>query len=339
MRVLIVGAGATGQVIGAALAAQSDKVAYLVRHSSADTLELCVTKLPMRSLGQFRSREWRSTCASYSSVSAVLSAGIAWDAVFLAVAAPALRGAWLPELLRGCQTAVIIFIAGGVADSERSHLIASGATEGRLLQLGFTAIAWQSPLPALHASLSAILASPTAAVPPAKISCVTPSPLLLAGPAIATELAKALHAGGVPCTAVRSVADLVFADCILLPLCAALGCVGWSFARLRANGELRTLAAATSRECIGVAQKTSAGPSLLWRFLVHFIRGHLLFLILLLAPLVLPFDFEAYLAHHFGAKHGVSGQIDLFLDAFDKESGDDALCLRELLRRRRVRRE
>jgi len=135
---------------------------------------------------------------------------------------------------------------------------------------------------------------------------------------------------------VASVADLVFADAILLPLCAALSCVGWSFSRFKADAELRALAAAAARECIFVAQR-SAGPSLMWRLLAPFVRGWLLCLIVMVAPLVLPFDLEAYLAHHFGAKRGVSGQVDLFLTAFADEAkggGAGGGRLHELQRRR-----
>ena len=172
----------------------------------------------MRVLAQWRGREWRCSCRAYDSVGAALVDG-PWDAVVLALAAPALRGSgdepapWLQDLLSATNTAAstLVFVAGGVAGSERSILLAAGAAEQRLLQLGFTAIAWQAPLPPLSAS------APSApSGPPSHIECVVPGPLLLAGPAPrAAMLAAALRGGHLPCDAVRSVEDLLFADAVV----------------------------------------------------------------------------------------------------------------------------
>eukprot|EP00966_Prymnesium_polylepis_P237179 5485329-Prymnesium_polylepis.1 len=87
-KVLVVGAGAVGQVLAVAFAKSGCEVGFFLRPgaAAASSLTLRVSRLPMRVLAQWRGHEWRCSCRAYDSVDAAIVDG-PWDAVVLAVAA------------------------------------------------------------------------------------------------------------------------------------------------------------------------------------------------------------------------------------------------------------
>lgn len=319
--VLVVGAGAVGAVIASALAAADCEVAFLLKPSRAkalagDAITLSTLCRPLHAMLQRSRSAARHSFRVFGSTAAAATAR-KWDVVILAVAAPALRDrAWLAQAVSLAPDGVLVFVAGGVAGSEYGLLGEAGATQAQLCQLGFTCIAWQPPL--LRPGEAAPAAA--AATPRLETHYVAPGPLLLAGQA-APALAARLRVGGLGCSLVASVdAELLHADAVLLPLCCALEVAGWSFAALRRDAALRGLCAGAARECLAVAHK-SVGASLLWWLAPFFVRGWLLWLLALLAPFALPFDIEAYLHTHFGAKGAVNGQTRLFLEGFSASGG------------------
>ena len=350
-RILVVGAGAVGQVLGAALA-ERHEVAFLLKPSSAaaakakDGFSMAVRRLPIRLLLQFQRPHLRHKGLAVFVKPEEAAASGSWDVVILAIAAPALRDEqWLCSLVDSVvqmygvdnmdgHTTTLCFVAGGVAGSERELLLRAGAHPAQLAHIGFTCIAWEPPLVPLSAGGGAIPGSGAVADSNTTVEFVSASPLLLSGPKGHVQpLAAALRAGGLPTSVVTNVdKELGYADAVLLPFCCGLEAAHWSFARLRRDAHLRALTAGASRECLAVTQAT-VGRSLLWMLVALFLRAWTIYLILLLAPLVLPFDLEAYLRQHFGLKRGVHGQTSLFLDAFgskmDRTRGEMLRALRQ----------
>ena len=293
MRVLMVGAGAVGQVYGWHLGMGGAEVHVLVKPAYADAARGGFVLYPPKTTTPTR---W--TPRGVLSRPAEVAAGT-WDQVWLAIPSTALRGEWLPELVAHMGGATLVSLLPGLRDRD---VLAALVPDERLV-VGLIAFsAWHAPLGGEP------LPEPGTAWwhPP-----LTPS--VFEGPAApVTALLAALRGGG--CPAVKGAATEAAArgSSFLTPVVAAMECAGWTFSGLRGQ-RWCTLAASAAREALAVScahLDTPRGPAALA------MTPAVVRLATRVVPLVAPMDFEAFLRVHFGK---VGGQTQLALDTWVEE--------------------
>lgn len=276
-RILLVGAGAVGQVYGRHLQRGGATVAFYVRPKYAAELRKGVWMWPLnegRAAVRFEGFEVLTTPDEV--------AARTWDQVWLCVSSPALRqGDWVERLSEATGTAIWLTLQPGMMDRD---LLLGYIPAERLASGIITFIAWSAPLPGETLAPTGIMYW----LPP-----LTPTPF--AGPG-AEALAASLRAGG---AGARVVADLrttnVVGEAVLLPAMAALESAGWTFAGFRrGDAPERAIAAIRESTAISAAYVETHVP---WA--LKLLQPWVLRLATRLAPLLMPFDIETYLKYHF----------------------------------------
>jgi hypothetical protein len=280
MQVLIVGAGAVGQAYGWHLQQAGWQVTYLVRPHHVATLRQGLVVYP--GLGKPRWTPSRFQAFDIVTTPAEVAAR-RFDQVWLTVPSPALAEPWLDELAAAWGDAGIVMLQPGLDDRARLLQL---VPEARLCRGVITLSSFHAPLPGQQ------VPEPGMAwwFPP-----LTPTPL--SGPAaIVLPAVAALRKGRCPAKAfVGREVDAAYGSAFLLPLVAAMETADWSFAGLR-QPKHRAQAAAAIRQALTVtaAEKSKGTP-----WFTPLIRGPVIGLVTRVAPLVVPFDFEAFLRVHF----------------------------------------
>lgn len=260
-KILIVGAGAVGQVFALHLSRGGGEIAFLVKPSHPLEAEL-------RLFPQARGRATLSGFRRLTSAEEV--ARERWDQVWLAVPSNALSGAWLPELLEATGDATVVALA---PESEAS------VPDERLVLGAIPFMAWQQPLPGGSGEPGvAYWVPPLARIPLSGLEeRVKP-------------VAELVTAGGLPIRRVADTAKLgAPVNAALIPLVAALELAGWSLRAFR--GRWPRLAASAAREAMRL---TGVPPAFGW-----LVRAWSLRWVLWLTSRTVPFDLEAYLRYHF----------------------------------------
>lgn len=284
MQVLIVGAGAVGQVYGRHLAAAGHDVTFFVKPRYAAD---CAGGMALHRLTHFRVRSevWRD----YRVISTLeeVAAG-RWEQIWLCIASDALRSPLATDVLALAGTATVVCLQPGPEDGDR--ISAQLTDPAQMVQGLITFISYQSPLPGragpqgMAYFLSAL------------------APGLFSGEASRVQaVVQALKQGGM---AARTVNDLDEAaggaEGFLIPLVAGLELHGWrlsGFARSPAFALARA-AALETLAILAVARGARVGPQ---RLLLSRPATRVL---LFMAPKVLPLALEPYLEYHF-SKVGV----------------------------------
>jgi 2-dehydropantoate 2-reductase len=274
VKILIVGAGAVGQVYGWHLAKAGHEVAALGRPSQAGAAQ---EGFVLSSLQDAKDRElgrW-VPAAFYTGGREVDDS---WDQVWLCVGTHALDESWLKPLASRTPSASVVSLQPGTAVRERlsqfwpRQAIIRGVigmiSAGRNGNLG---AAFYFP-PGVKSQFSA--------VPKDK----------------ARSVVKALRAGGVPAQVVED-ADLALAwgSGFLMPNIVTLESVEWSISRL-ASWSVAALAARAAREAHSLVARRYGRRRPLWSYLI---RAPLLMVGWRVGRWVMRFDLEAYLKMHF----------------------------------------
>ncbi|HEX7881029.1 MAG TPA: 2-dehydropantoate 2-reductase N-terminal domain-containing protein [Candidatus Eisenbacteria bacterium] len=273
---LIVGAGAVGQVFGHYMALGGASVGVSVRPHRVDEARRFtlyrVTGRDRTDTGVFRPITVVSTPAEV--------AGHSWDQIWLCVPSDALDRSWLESLIAASGSTTIVGLTPGLHDAARlrewfpSHRHVDGV-------IGF--MAWHSPLPG-----EARGPGTSVWLPPLSAS-------FFDGPD-AGSIVNVLRSGGLPAQVKRGAAGLgAQASALMLPVIGALGEAGWSLRDL-IHGRRLAPAMASARHALRVVDRVHGTNSAFLRFIA---RAWLARLALGLAPRIVPFPFEAYLRVHF----------------------------------------
>lgn len=284
MRILIVGAGAVGQVYGWYLRAGGAQVGFYVRPKYVAELRGGFDVYPnIREHARWEAPELYSTPEEAGAVK--------WDQVWLCVSADALHGDWLPALCAATAPAVVACFTPGMKDGERLRSLV-GAERAMAAMIPF--IAWQAPLPGETLD------------PPGVAWYLPPlSPTPFSGPDAPVRAAvAALKAGGMSAKAVKDVGrNTAIGSAVLNPFMAHLELAGWSFARFRA--EQTRSAVDTSNEAIRIAAAWHNRP-VPWP--TKLVRPWMLSIISHVAVWWMPFNLEVYLRYHFTKVGGQTRQ-------------------------------
>lgn len=280
MEILIVGAGAVGQVYGRHLAAAGHNITFFVKPAHAPAL---ADGMPLHRLGWLRhqSETWRG----YRLISDLPEvARQDWDQVWLCMSADALKAPLTRAVLGAAGRATVVCLQPGPGSAELVQERLS--MPGQLVRGLITFISYQSPLPGRPGPAGiAYFLSPLA-------------PGLFAGePERVAGVVAALRAGGM---AARVTPDIDLAaggaEAFLNPMVAALECNGWRLGDFAAS-EAFVLGRQAALEALAIEGVTRGLRLLPFRLLLSGPGSRLL---LLLAPRVLPLALEPYLAYHFG---------------------------------------
>lgn len=301
-RILLVGAGAVGLTY-----------AYHLRRGGADVAFFVKPKHRARTEAGFlmhQHRPFRQPRSFYFDDYRVLSeldevAEHTWDQVWLCVASPALRGAWLAEFCARIGQATLVSLQPGLRDLER---VAQVYDPAKIIAGSIMFIAYQTPLPGenLREGIAYLLAP----MPPSPFS-----PLLLSPPSFepadtdlrCAQVVEALERGGFSARVDANTPQLLaFAGALLNPVVAGLEVAGWSLRRFRKSPTLE-IATSAAREAQRVAARYHGAPIPPALSLAR--RPEILGTALRLAPRVMPFDLEVYLKYHFSKVGAQTRQI------------------------------
>jgi 2-dehydropantoate 2-reductase len=279
MDVLVVGAGATGQVLGVYLQRGGAKVSFFVRPKYADAVRagLKVEEkggarrvMPLRPDGVL--------------TSAAEAQETRWDAVFVCLSSTALRaGTWLEELAAAVGDTTFVCIQPGLDDRT---FVESKAPKARVLWAMFPLIAYEvGTVEPGDSTAVAVWRPPLTKLP------------IAGDKAIVRPLVDALSRGGLPARAVADVSrDLAYSGAVLNLHIVALECAGWSFTALRQDGPLLDEMHAAIQEALALsAHRLGGRPPLPLRLLRPWISR----LVLRAAPRVIPLPAETYFRVHF----------------------------------------
>lgn len=281
LRILLVGAGAVGQVYGRHLQQGGAEISFFVKPAYAEQARAGFHLYPPR--GGPSLLKAASVLTTSTEVAACR-----WDQVWLCTASPALHGPWLRPLLAAAPDATIILLQPGFRDRE---LLLTLVPAQRLVSGHIAIMAWQAPLP-----------GETVASPGVKYSFPIGSPSLFSG-AGAKDAVAALRRGGCPARIVKdAVVQSALIGALGMPIVVALELAGWSFATLR-SGLRGRQGAVAAREALAIAAAfhgTSTFPfSIMARWPILSLMTHFISFLARFAPRILPADPEVYLRYHF----------------------------------------
>jgi ketopantoate reductase len=235
-KVLVVGAGAVGQVYGHALAKGGARVTYLVKPKHADEARRGFVLYPLN-----RGR----TPVRWNDYAVVTEPEAGHDVVLLTIASNALR---VPGFVEGLAAriggATVVTLQPAIEDRD---LVARHVPEERIVVGMIGLMAYFAPLPGEE------LPEPGVAywVPPLG-ACP------LAGPR-AEPVARVLRAGGLPAKVQRDVVRArAFGGAVLETFVTALEAAGWDRRALVRDRELVALACRGAREAASVVERSTA---------------------------------------------------------------------------------
>jgi 2-dehydropantoate 2-reductase len=293
--VLVVGAGAVGQVFALHLARGGAEVAFLVRPKYAKE---CARGFTLYRLGGRTLATESLTCRAVTS--AADAAREHWDQVYLTVSSNALRGDWLGELGRATGDATVVMLQPGLDDHA---YVAEHVAPGRIVDGVINFLSYHTPLP-----------GETRFPAPGMAYWLFPGRAPFSGEdGHVRAVVAALRAGKLPAKRVDDVhTSNAFGAALLSMFVAALEASEWSFRTMRVGGNatLGGRAAAQAMRVVGheVAHRRPLG---LW----FAARPFAFRAVLRLAPRIAPLDIEAYMKAHFTkVQEQMRGSLHTYLD-------------------------
>jgi Ketopantoate reductase PanE/ApbA len=282
-RVLIVGAGAVGQIYGHCLARSGAEITFYVRERYREEVARGFTIVHCTGLGGRKRKAERFEGFSVVSRPAEVAA-TRFDDVYLAIPSTGLTQPWLGELLICIGEATLVNLTPSAGDRER--ILAAGQAPERLVDGFIALVSYPAPLPGERD----VPAGTTVWFPPG-------SPSLFSGPrALVEDVVGQLRRGGMPAKRHPDVAKRsAFLSAAFMCYLLALEAAGWSLAELRRR-HLRA-ATAGARQAMRITARTHRAPPLGLRMTLAL--APILRVVLRVAPSVVPFPLEAYLRYHF----------------------------------------
>lgn len=298
-RILLVGAGAVGQVYGQALQRGGAHVSFLVRAKYKAEVEEGLRLYRITSK-RGREPEFFKPDGVYGSFSELEDER--FDQVWLCVSTPAAQSGIADEtcdlgrLIRRLHGATLVVLQAGpqVAKLVESLVPARQRCDG-----GIAMVSYQAPLVPDE-------------VPEPGVAYWTPTPSPFDG-ADDEAIVALLRAGGCPAKVAEDTRSMMsFGSATLMPTMVALEGAGWKVAGLRRGpwAHLATHAAAEARKVVAEVRQTDAPGAM--DLLGPFGLKSLSFV----APALTPFDLDVYLRYHFSKVHD---QTRLLIDHYVSE--------------------
>lgn len=301
MNILLVGAGAVGQVYGYHLQRGGARVAFFVRPKAAAACERGMVLYALNTRAPRVPIRFEAA-AVFTSLDEV--AKETWDEVWFCVPANAVEDAWLASIATAVGQARIVALPPGLESEQRIRR----AFPGRDVVPGLIGmVSYQTPLP------GEIVPEPGIA-----FYFAPGVPTVLGGP-LGKAVAAELKAGGCPAVAKPDAGmSSAFGSAILMPTVAGLEAAGWSLREFR-RSDVPKLVVRAAREAVAitaakVGTRAPLGLLLLSAFALRVAAW--------LLPKIASFDVEAYLKHHFVK---VGDQTRLMFSQYAKDGAANGL--------------
>lgn len=313
MRVLVVGAGAVGQVYGRHLQLGGADVVYFVRDKYRETTAAGFDLYPLN-------RRDKTTPVRFESFGvATRPADVGKvDLVMLTVSSPALRGDWLPALVAATGDATYVVLQPGLDD--RRVVEAAGVSADRIVSGMISLISYHAPLPG-----ETRFAGPGMAYwfPPA-------SPSLFSGSAArADAIVAALRSGKQPAKRSADAAKAsMFPSAVMMSYLVALEAAGWSFREL-VRGPHGAVAARGAREALAIVGRAQHARVPLGVRIAA--RKGVLRTGLWFARRVVPLPLETYFQDHFTKVGDQTREMVARYIALGKQAGQSVEALEALV--------
>ncbi len=281
LRVLIVGAGAVGQVYGHHLQRGGAQVTFFVRPKHRAEAEAELRLYVMRGKHGRELHTWR---AHEAITDPALAATRGFDQIWLCISTAALERSLetqdaLAMLLRLTAGTTVVSMAPGL---HLRQLLAPYVPARRHVDGGIAMVSYQAPL------VDGEVDAPG-------IAAYLPGPSPFTGPE-AQRVVDALSRGGAPAKVHPNTAALMaFGSATLMPTMAALEGAGWKLSNMRHGPWAKRAADAAAEARAVVAAQVDASPPLA----TAFFKASTVKLATWLAPKVAPFELEIYLKYHF----------------------------------------
>ncbi len=302
MKILMVGAGAVGQVFGLHLQKAGVELAFYARPGSADRLKKALEKggLPLYQISCLRRRHpLTHSLEGFQVVTDLAGARLFKpDQIWFTTPSPVYHSGWFRDFLQNVPSKRVVCFA---PEGRRPEFVPEGEDGDRFVFGGITLIAWQGDLDAGGGRPEGV----NYWLPPTAI------PLMGAAEAC-REVVELLKKGELRAAVKEDDFQEMQASgtALLSAFVAGLELAGWSFMAYRKSPWLKR-AAHGAREAI-VSQLGK--PTSLTRWLLRIgLSSAVLYLATLVLPAMTPFDLEKYLKFHYlKTREQTLSLLDLF---------------------------
>ncbi len=289
LNVLLVGAGAVGQVYGYYLAKADADVSFLVKEKHAAECRRGFLLYYLNNRAKRRDPIRFSASGIFTKPEELTQKK--WDQVYLCFSSTALQsylaGEDFKRLRAAIGNATLVLLQPGPEDREA---VLKQFPADQLISGMISIVSYHAPLEGESFPETGVAYW----IPP-----LSPSPL--SGPKMRLkEVVDALNQGGLPAKAHPDVAKLsAFPAALLMPFLVALENAGWSFNQLKASDALTLVSRATSEAMAILSKRLGTHPPRLLGLFGKKIGKTAYKSILSLAPHFTPFPLETYLKAHF----------------------------------------
>ncbi len=314
LSVLVVGAGAVGQVYARHLQLGGAGITFLVRDRYRESTAAGFVLYPLN-------RRTKAAPVRFDGFAVVTSpAELAKpvDLVLLTVSSPALRGPWLGELAAATRDATWVVLQPGLTD--RGLIEAAGVAPDRIVTGLISLISYHAPL-----------AGETRFPGPGMAYWFPPgSPSLFSGPPGRVDpLVAALRAGGQPAKRHADAARFaMFPSAVMMAYLVALESSHWSL-RALVRGPQARLAARAAREALAIVGRAHGFRVPLTSRLVA--RRSIMRIGLWFSRRLAPLPLETYLEAHFTKVGDQTRELVASYIALGSDAEQSVSALRELV--------
>ena len=319
MNILIVGAGAVGQVYGYHFQQAGNRVSYLIKEKYRTQIAQGMTLLPLNNHKSLNNRSASSPEVHFFADDIITqwpTEKSGFDLIILTIPSDALRSLPYDDVRQACMNTPVLMLQPSREDRQRlqQELPHTPIAEG-LISL----IAYQEPLPDQPQSTDTKkeISGIAYYLPPLKMSISSTSP------ALARQITALFNQGGIRArVSASAIEDSAIPSAFLMTFLCVLQASDWRFQQLRRNSkQLKTLSRA-QRFLIPMQKPEGFGRSLLRIGGSILLRPWLYRLLLTLSPKVLPLPLEAYLAFHFQKVHQ---QTRLYMEDYYRQHPDPSI--------------
>lgn len=283
MKILVVGAGAVGQVYGHHLALGGAQVSFFVRSPRRETAARGVALTRITPFGR---RHTLTFAPAHVVTSTDEVKALRPDQIWFCVPTTSLDPALLKSLAAASPNATLVVLSPGHF-VRRAVVSAVGERRAVFGEIGM--MSYRSPLDGSD--------DPRETATPEGIAyLLSTTKLSSASDRRALEARSALQHGGVPAVVTTDVVtELAFATASLMPFLAGLELAGWSFETFRASPFV-DLATRAMSEAVAITSAQTGRPAPLF---VHAAQPFALRLGTRILPRFAPLDIEGFLRVHF----------------------------------------
>lgn len=280
-KVLVIGAGAIGQVYAYHLKQAGCAVFFYAKEKYASELRENLTLFP---LNQTKSRQAPTTFKVDGVLTSKTEASqIAWDQIYLCISSTALRGDWIDGFKDIAKHATIICLQGGLGDQE---FLLKHFSRDQLVYGMISMISYHAPLPGESVKGQGMAYW----FPP-----MGPSPF--SGPnERVRDVVTTLNKGKHPAKVIKDVPGTVpFMSAALMSLIVVLELEQWSFKKVLSGHYLALGLKAIKESNLIIKEKSHKSIPLP----VTLLSAPIIKLVVRISPKVIPLDIETYLKIHF----------------------------------------